>query len=53
MQPGRVALGVSQWTAEPYLFRGPYDTNLLIGHYVITPMVISPDRNVPRPKNSV
>jgi hypothetical protein len=35
-----VALGVSQWTAEPFLFRGPYNTNLLIGHYVITPVVI-------------
>ncbi len=36
-----VALGVSQWTAEPFLFREPYDTNLLIGHYVITPVVIA------------
>jgi hypothetical protein len=35
-----VALGVSQWTAEPLRFREPYNTNLLIGHYVITPAVI-------------
>ena len=32
-----VALGVSQWTAEPARFPGAYDTNVLIGHYVITP----------------
>jgi alpha-1,6-mannosyltransferase len=35
-----VALGVSQWTAEPTRFRTAYDVNLLIGHYVITPVVI-------------
>jgi hypothetical protein len=35
-----VALGVSQWSAEPSRFRGPYDTNLVIGHYLITPVVI-------------
>ncbi len=35
-----VALGVSQWTAEPLRFRSAYDVNLLIGHYVITPVVI-------------
>jgi hypothetical protein len=36
-----VALGVSQWTAEPGRFPGAYDTNVLIGHYVITPVVIA------------
>lgn len=35
-----VSLGVSQWIAEPLRFRGPYNTNLVIGHYVITPVVI-------------
>ncbi len=36
-----VALGVSQWTAEPARFPGAYDVNVLIGHYVITPVVIA------------
>jgi alpha-1,6-mannosyltransferase len=36
-----VALGVSQWTAEPARFPGAYDTNVLMGHYVITPVVIA------------
>ena len=36
-----VALGVSQWTAEPARFPGAYDVNVLIGHYVITPLVIA------------
>jgi hypothetical protein len=35
-----IALGVSQWTAEPARFPGAYDLNVLIGHYVITPAVI-------------
>ena len=35
-----VALGVSQWTAEPTRFPTAYDANVLIGHYVITPVVI-------------
>lgn len=35
-----VALGVSEWTAEPARFPGAYDLNALIGHYVITPAVI-------------
>jgi hypothetical protein len=35
-----VALGVSQWTAEPARFPTAYDANVLIGHYVITPVVI-------------
>jgi alpha-1,6-mannosyltransferase len=36
-----IALGISQWTAEPARFPGAYDANVLIGHYVITPVVIA------------
>lgn len=36
-----VALGLSQWTAEPARFPAAYDANVLIGHYVITPLVIA------------
>ena len=36
-----VALGLSQWTAEPARFPTAYDANVLIGHYVITPVVIA------------
>jgi hypothetical protein len=36
-----IALGVSQWTAEPGRFRDAYDANVLIGHYAITPVVIA------------
>ena len=35
-----VALALSQWVAEPARFPGAYDANVLIGHYVITPVVI-------------
>ena len=35
-----VALAVSQWAAEPARFPGPYDANVLVGHYAITPIVI-------------
>jgi hypothetical protein len=35
-----LALGLSQWTAEPGRFRAAYDANVLIGHYAITPVVI-------------
>jgi hypothetical protein len=35
-----VALTVSQWTSEPAAFGSAYDANLLVGHYVITPVVI-------------
>jgi hypothetical protein len=35
-----LALTVSQWTSEPTAFGSAYDTNLLVGHYVITPVVI-------------
>lgn len=35
-----VALALSQWAAEPVRFPGAYDANVLIGHYVITPIII-------------
>jgi alpha-1,6-mannosyltransferase len=35
------ALAVSQWTAEPGRFPGAYDANVLVGHYVMTPVVIA------------
>jgi alpha-1,6-mannosyltransferase len=35
-----VLLALSQWTAEPLRFREAYDLNVLIGHYVLTPVVI-------------
>ncbi len=34
------ALALSQWTAEPGRFPAAYDLNVLVGHYVITPVVI-------------
>jgi hypothetical protein len=33
-------LAVSQWTAEPARFPDAYDLNVLIGHYVLTPIAI-------------
>jgi hypothetical protein len=33
-------LAVSQWTAEPSRFPEAYDVNVLVGHYVLTPVVI-------------
>ena len=33
-------LALSQWTAEPLRFPDAYDLNVLIGHYVLTPVVI-------------
>jgi hypothetical protein len=33
------ALAVSQWAAEPGRYPGAYDLNVLVGHYVITPVV--------------
>ena len=33
-------LALSQWTAEPLRFPDAYDLNILIGHYVLTPIVI-------------
>jgi hypothetical protein len=33
-------LAVSQWTAEPLRFPEAYDVNVLIGHYLLTPVVI-------------
>lgn len=35
-----VALALSQWTAEPGRFPAAYDLNVLVGHFVITPVVI-------------
>ena len=35
-----MALALSQWTAEPGRFPAAYDLNVLVGHYVITPVVI-------------
>jgi len=35
-----VVLSMSQWTAEPLRFPDAYDLNVLIGHYVLTPVVI-------------
>jgi hypothetical protein len=34
------ALVVSQWTAEPDRFPGAYDASVLVGHYLITPLVV-------------
>jgi hypothetical protein len=34
------ALVVSQWTTEPERFPGAYDVNVVVGHYVITPIVV-------------
>jgi alpha-1,6-mannosyltransferase len=34
------ALALSQWTAEPRLYPGAYDVSVLVGHYVLTPVVI-------------
>jgi hypothetical protein len=36
-----VALAVSQWTAEPTLYPGAYDVNVLVGHYLLTPVVLA------------
>jgi hypothetical protein len=36
-----VALTLSQWTAEPTRYPGAYDANVLIGHYVLTPLVLA------------
>lgn len=33
-------LAVSQWAAEPARFPTAYDVNVIVGHYVITPIVI-------------
>jgi hypothetical protein len=34
------ALAISQWTTEPARYAGAYSTNIVVGHYVITPLVI-------------
>jgi hypothetical protein len=36
-----VALTLSQWTTEPTRYPGAYDANVLIGHYVLTPLVLA------------
>ena len=36
-----LALTVSQWTSEPARFEAAYEANLWVGHWVITPVVIS------------
>jgi hypothetical protein len=36
-----VALTVSQWTSEPARFATAYETNILFGHYVVTPVVVA------------
>jgi hypothetical protein len=36
-----VALAVSQWTAEPTLYPAAYDENVLVGHYLLTPVVLA------------
>ena len=33
-------LALSQWVAEPDRFPRAYDLNVLVGHYVLTPIVI-------------
>jgi alpha-1,6-mannosyltransferase len=35
-----VALGVSQFSAEPARYPGAFDANLFVGHYVLTPIVV-------------
>jgi hypothetical protein len=34
------ALAVSQWAAEPSRFPTAYDANVLVGHYVLTPVIV-------------
>lgn len=34
------SLVVSQWTAEPERFPAAYNANVIVGHYVITPIVV-------------
>jgi hypothetical protein len=33
-------LALSQWTAEPRLYPGAYDVSVIVGRYVLTPVVI-------------
>ncbi|MEO8292139.1 MAG: glycosyltransferase 87 family protein [Actinomycetota bacterium] len=35
-----VALAISQWATEPTVYPGAYDANVLVGHYVLTPVVL-------------
>jgi glycosyl transferase family 87 len=34
------ALAVSQWAAEPTRFPSAYDANVIVGHYVLTPVIV-------------
>jgi hypothetical protein len=34
------ALAVSQWAAEPTRFPVAYDANVIVGHYVLTPVIV-------------
>jgi hypothetical protein len=34
------ALAVSQWAAEPSRFPSAYDANVIVGHYVLTPVIV-------------
>jgi hypothetical protein len=36
-----VALALSQWATEPTVYPSAYDANVLIGHYVLTPLVLA------------
>ena len=36
-----VALTLSQWATEPTRYPAAYDANVLIGHYVLTPIVLA------------
>ena len=36
-----VALALSQWATEPTRYPGAYDANVLVGHYVLTPLVLA------------
>jgi hypothetical protein len=34
------ALAVSQWAAEPSRFPSAYEANVIVGHYVLTPVIV-------------
>ena len=36
-----LALALSQWATEPTRYPGAYDANVLVGHYVLTPLVLA------------
>jgi hypothetical protein len=35
------ALAVSQWAAEPSRFPAAYDANVIVGHYLLTPVIVA------------